>query len=129
MAHYAFIDENNIVTQVIVGRDETEIVAGVTDWESYYAERHEQRCKRTSYNTSGNQHRFGGVPFRGNYAGIGFTYDETLDAFIPPKPFESWLLNEETCLWDAPVPYPTDGLDYEWDEISTAWVLAPQDSE
>lgn len=123
MAHYAFIDDNNIVTQVIVGRDETEIVAGVTDWESYYAERHGQTCLRTSYNTSGNEHKSGGVPFRGNYAGIGFTYDETLDAFIPPQPYASWLLNEDTCLWDAPVPYPTDGQSYNWNEDTLTWDL------
>jgi hypothetical protein len=64
----------------------------------------------------------GGTPFRGNYAGIGFTYDEALDAFIPPKPFESWVLNEDTCLWDAPAPYPTDGAIYVWDEETIAWV-------
>lgn len=123
MAHYAFIDEDNMVTQVIVGRDENDLVEGVTDWESYYSERHGQRCLRTSYNTSGNQHKFGGVPFRGNYAGIGFTYHKTLDAFIPPKPFESWLLNEQTFLWHAPVAYPTDGESYNWNENTLAWDL------
>lgn len=123
MAHYAFIDENNIVTQVIVGRDEYDLVDGVTSWESYYSERHGQRCLRTSYNTFGNQHKSGGVPFRGNYAGIGFTYDEELDAFIPPKPFDSWLLNEQTFLWDAPVPYPTDGANYNWNEETLTWDL------
>ena len=73
MAHYAFLDENNVVVQVIVGRDEDDLVEGVASWEDYYGERHGQTCKRTSYNTAGNQHLLGGVPFRGNYAGIGYT--------------------------------------------------------
>jgi hypothetical protein len=112
MAHYAFLDDNNIITEVIVGRNEDEIVDGVSDWETYYGEIRNQRCLRTSYN--------GNIRF--NYAGIGFAYDEERDAFIPPQPFESWLLNEDTCLWDAPVPYPTDGAAYMWDEDSLAWV-------
>lgn len=112
MAHYAFIDENNIVTEVIVGRHEYETVDGISDWETYYGEFRGQRCVRTSYN--GN--------IRKNYAGIGYTYDDALDAFIPPQPFPSWVLNETTCLWDAPAPYPDDGLDYYWDEDSLSWV-------
>jgi hypothetical protein len=123
MAHYAFIDNNNIVTQVIVGRDETEVVNGISDWEDYYSQQHNQRCLRTSYNTLGGVHLLGGLAFRKNYAGIGFTYDETLDAFIPPKPFESWLLNEDTCLWEAPVPYPQDGEPYNWNEDTLTWDL------
>jgi hypothetical protein len=104
MAHYAILDENNIVVQVIVGKNEGE--DGV-DWEQYYG------GKRTSYH--GN--------IRKNYAGIGFTYDSTRDAFIPPQPFPSWTLNEDTCLWDAPTPMPTDGQRYYWDEDTTSWVV------
>lgn len=111
MAHYAFLDENNIVTEVIVGIDETELIEG-KEPETWYGEFRGQRCVRTSYN--GN--------IRKNYAGIGYTYDEGRDAFIPPKPFDSWLLNEETCRWEAPVPYPTDGVIYQWDEDATDWV-------
>jgi hypothetical protein len=75
---------------------------------------------QTSYNTRGNQHPEG-RPLRGNYAGIGYTYDDQRDAFIPPKPFASWVLNEDTCLWDAPVAMPTDGKIYTWDEETVAW--------
>ena len=121
MAHYAFLDDNNIVTQVIVGRDEDEVVDGIEDWEDYYGTFHGQTCRRTSYNTQGNQHVLGGTPFRGNYAGIGFTYRQDLDAFIPPQPYPSWVLNKETCLWAAPVAYPDDGLMYNWDEVSQSW--------
>jgi len=119
MAHYAFLDNNNIVTEVIVGVDEG--VDGV-DWEQHYGEFRGQTCKRTSYNTHGGVHDYGGTPYRGNYAGIGFTYDDTLDAFIPPQPYESWLLNETTFSWDSPVPYPTDGKAYVWDESSLSWI-------
>jgi len=114
MAHYAILDENNIVVQVIVGKDEGE--DGV-DWEQYYG------GKRTSYNTLGGVHLLGGTPFRKNYAGIGYTYDPTRDAFIPPQPFPSWILNESTCLWNAPTPMPTDGQRYNWDEPTTSWVV------
>ena len=82
---------------------------------------------QTSYNTHGGEHKLGGTPLRKNYAGIGFTYDRTRDAFIPPKPFASWLLNEDTCLWDAPVAYPTDGKGYSWNEETTNWVEIPAD--
>lgn len=124
MAHYAFLDENNIVTQVIVGRDEDEIVDGISDWESHYGELHGVRCVRTSYNTFGGVHKFGGTPFRKNYAGIGFSYDENLDAFIPPKPYASWVLDEESGLWNAPIPYPGDDSTlYQWNEESGEWVL------
>lgn len=112
MAHYAFLDDNNIVTGVIVGRHEYETVDGVSDWEAYYGQQHNQRCVRTSYN--GN--------IRKNYAGIGYTYDEGRDAFIPPQPFPSWTLDEDTCDWVAPVAYPDDGQRYEWDEDTTSWV-------
>lgn len=112
MAHYAFLDDNNIVTEVIVGIDETELIDGL-DPESWYANFRGKPCKRTSYN--GN--------IRKNYAGIGFKYDEQRDAFIPPKPFRSWVLNEETCRWEAPIPYPTDGEEYRWSEFDLDWVL------
>jgi hypothetical protein len=122
MAHYAFLDENNVVTEVIVGRDENDLVEGVTSWEEYYGEFRGQKCVRTSYNTLQGQHVGDGEPFRGNYAGIGFTYDEDLDAFIPPSPFPSWVLNEDTFSWDAPIPYPSDGKKYKWDESAGVWV-------
>lgn len=121
MAHYAFLDENNIVTEVIVGKDEGE--DGI-DWEQHYGEFRGQVCKRTSYNTIGGVHTSGGNPFRKNYAGIGYTYDPQRDAFIPQKPYESWVLNEQTCLWDAPVAMPTDGAMYSWDETTQTWVAA-----
>lgn len=100
MAHYAFIDENNIVTEVIVGRDENEIVDGISDWEVYYGEIRGQVCKRTSYWTRGGKHLNDGTPFRMNYAGIGYTYDAAKDAFIPPKPEEGeWVFDDATCTW------------------------------
>jgi hypothetical protein len=100
MAHYAFLDENNLVTEVIVGRDEDDLAEGVTSWEDYYGAFRGQRCLQTSYNTQAGVHALGGTPFRGNYAGIGFTYDQNLDAFIPPKPSEGeWVLDESTFSW------------------------------
>ena len=120
MAHYAFLDENNIVTEVIVGKNEGE--DGV-DWEAHYEAFRGQPCKRTSYNTQGGVHSGGGTPYRKNYAGIGYTFDAERDAFIPPKPYASWLLNEDTCLWESPVPHPNDGGRYTWDEGTTSWVV------
>ena len=112
MAHYAFLDENNIVTEVIVGIDETELIEGL-DPEIWYGNFRGQVCKRTSYN--GN--------IRKNYAGIGYTYDADRDAFISPKPFNSWILNEETCTWQAPTPRPSgDGM-YQWVEDDLNWQL------
>jgi len=111
MTHYAFLDENNIVTEVIVGIDETELIEG-KDPETWYAEFRGQPCIRTSYNNN----------IRYNYAGIGFTYDEERDAFIPPKPFNSWLLNEETCRWVAPIEMPDDNKNYIWSEETTNWI-------
>ena len=119
MAHYAFLDANNIVTEVIVGKDENE--DGIL-WELHYGAFRNQVCKRTSYNTIGGVHTSGGTPYRKNYAGMGYTYDESRDAFIPPKPFNSWVLNETTCLWDAPTPMPEDGKPYRWDEDTTSWI-------
>jgi hypothetical protein len=112
MAHYAFLDENNVVTEVIVGIDETELIEDL-DPETWYGNFRGQVCKRTSYN--GN--------IRKNYAGIGFTYDEELDAFITPKPFDSWVLDEETAQWKAPIAYPEDGEAYTWDEENLEWKL------
>ena len=120
MAHYAFVDENNIVTEVIVGRDEDDLVEGVTSWEDYYGAFRGQRCLQTSYNTIAGQHLSGGTPFRGNYAGIGFEYREDLDAFIAPQPFDSWVLNEETYSWEAPIPKPNGA--FVWDENLGDWV-------
>ena len=112
MSHFAQV-ENGIVTQVIVAEQDV-IDSGLfgTGW------------VQTSYNTHGGQHPEG-RPLRKNYAGIGYTYDSSRDAFIPPKPFASWVLNESTCLWDAPVPYPTDEKTYNWDELTISWVEVP----
>jgi hypothetical protein len=120
MAHYAVLDENNIVTQVFVGKEEGEMD---WDWELYYG------AKRTSYNTHGGVHSEDGTPFRKNYAGIGYTYDEERDAFIPPQPYPSWTLNDDTCLWECPVEQP-DPIENEdgtvtfhiWDEDNQEWV-------
>lgn len=112
MAHYAFIDENNIVTQVIVGKDENELLEGLTP-EEWYGNFMRQRCIRTSYNNN----------IRKNYAGVGYLYDEENDAFIPPKPFNSWILNMETFRWNSPVPYPEDGNEYNWNEEILNWEL------
>ena len=120
MAHYSFLNENNIVTEVIVGKDEGE---DNTDWEVHYGNFRNQVCKRTSYNTSGGIHSSGGIPYRKNYAGIGYIYDEQRDAFIPQKPYASFILNEDTCLWEPPVPYPTDGEQYTWNEEDLQWSL------
>lgn len=119
MAHYAFLDSNNIVTEVIVGKDENE--DGV-DWEQYYGQFRSQTCKRTSYNTVGGAHSNGGTPLRKNYAGIGYKYDVTRDAFIPPKVFVSWVLDEQTCLWNAPVAVPSSSIPHRWDEASLSWI-------
>jgi hypothetical protein len=117
MAHYAFLNADNIVTEVIVGKDE----GGPVDWESHYGAFRGQLCKRTSYNTVGGVHQFGGVPYRKNYAGVGYSYDSDRDAFIPPKPFDSWILNEDTCLWDPPIPYPEDDGMHTWSEDTQSW--------
>lgn len=122
MAHYAFLDENNIVTEVIVGRDEDEIVDGISDWETAYAQVRGQVCKRTSYNTRGGVHINGGIPYRKNYAGIGMVFDEQRDAFYGLQPFPSWTLNEDSCIWEAPVTYPIDNNIYYWDEATLSWI-------
>ena len=110
MAHYAFIT-NGIVTEVITGIDKTELIEGL-DPETWYGNFRNQLCKRTSYN---NNIRF-------NYAGIGNSYDEVRDAFIAPKPFDSWVLDEATCQWAAPIAYPQNGKKYIWNEQEVNWL-------
>jgi hypothetical protein len=125
MAHYAKLDENNIVTEVNVIDNEVEDAKGVSgtiDW--LLVGWGGSDWKKTSYNTHGNIHIFGGIPLRKNYAGVGFTFDSERDAFIPPQTFSSWVLNEDTCQWDSPVSYPDDSKDYRWDEDTENWVLA-----
>jgi len=128
MAHYAFINSAGLVSQVIVGKDETELVEGVLSWATYYGNRRGELCLETNSDTLGGVHYTDGEPsadqtqaFRFNYAGIGFTYDENRDAFIPPQPFESWVLDEDTCQWVAPIAYPADGV-HVWDEQAGDWV-------
>lgn len=120
MAHYAFLNDNNIVTEVIVGKDETDTSH---DWEQLYGDLREQTCKRTSYNTKRGVHTNGGTPFRGNYAGIGMKYDENLDAFIDVQPYPSWTLVD--YVWQAPVALPDNANPlnmYSWDEDNQQWV-------
>lgn len=139
VAHYALINEKNIVVNVFVGRDENDLAEGISDWEEYYAIPLHY-VKRTSYNTVGGVHYTQdfdeegnpqGDPypsedqskaFRKNFAGIGFTYDAELDAFIPPQPVDSWILDKETCLWQPMLPPPEDGKQYEWDDTIADWV-------
>jgi hypothetical protein len=111
MAHYAYLDENNIVTQVITGRNEDETVDGVSDWETYYGNIRGQVCKRTSFNNN----------IRKQFAGVGYTYSETDDVFIAPQPYESWVLDENHD-WQAPVPYPNGEGMFVWDEANEDWV-------
>ena len=121
MAHFAKLDSNNIVTEVqVVSNDvATNEQAGVDFLNNLYGTR--DVWKQTSYNTHAGQHDLGGTPFRKNYAGLGFTYDSTRDAFIPPKPYSSWTLNETTCRWEAPVAYPDDSQEYTWNEDNQTW--------
>lgn len=128
MAHYAEVNKNNIVINVIVGKDETPDF----NWEEYYTRtmgtENSTRFIRTSYNTSCGKHRAGGIPFRKNYASIGGIYDPVRDAFYREKPFTSWVLNEETCQWEPPIPPPTDFIEngsvkYLWDELTLSWKL------
>jgi hypothetical protein len=119
MAHYALLDKNNVVVQVITGKDESE---GPYDWEVFYTAETRLTAKRTSYNTQAGVHTAGGTPYRKNYAGIGYSYDSVRDAFIPPRPYTSWQLDETSCTWQAPIPMPNDGKRYSWDEATTAWI-------
>jgi len=119
MSHFAQIDDNNIVTQVIVAEQDF-INSGAVGDPSMWIQ--------TSYNTFGGEHRNGGTPLRKNYAGIGYSYDSGRDAFIPPKPYDSWIINEDTCQWEAPTPYPSDGKIYTWNELGMVWeeVVIPE---
>ena len=123
MAHFAKLNNNNIVIDVqsVHNDTATDEAAGITFLNNLYGT--SDTWKQTSYNTKGGVHLLGGTPFRKNYAGIGDTYDQTRDAFIPPKPYSSWTLNETTCLWDAPVAMPDDGKYYIWNEDTTSWDL------
>jgi len=123
MAHFAKLGPQNIVERVeVISNDVAPTEeAGINFLQSLYGQ--EGVWKKTSYNTSGGVHKLGGTPFRKNYAGVGFTYDEDRDAFISPKPFNSWILNETTCDWEAPIAYPTDGQNYKWNETNLTWDL------
>jgi hypothetical protein len=112
MAHYAFLDEKNIVTEVIVGRNEDEVVDGISDWEQYYGSIRGQRCVRTSYNAAT-------TGYRKQYAGIGYKYDEAADQFVAPQPFPSWSLDSNND-WQAPVQKPEG--DFYWDEDQSNWI-------
>jgi hypothetical protein len=126
MAHYAFLGENNIVTEVITGKNENE---GDINWETHYGNFRNQTCKRTSYNTRGGVYYTSdntvaedqSKAFRKNYASIGYSYDADKDAFIPKKPYNSWTLNNTSCLWEAPVTYPDNGKRHIWNETNTTW--------
>lgn len=113
MSHFAQIDENSIVTNVIVAEQDFIDSGAVGDPSKWI---------QTSFNTQGGIHILGGTPLRKNYAGIGFTYDSVRDAFIPPKQYDSWVLNEDSGTYEAPVQMPDDGKMYEWDEATTSWV-------
>lgn len=128
MAHYAFLDENNIVTEVITGVDETELIEGL-DPETWYGNLRNQVCKRASYNTYEGKHTLGGTPFRKNFASIGYYYDKEWDAFRPLRPYPSWKLNYQTFNWEppTPMPEPIEGYDWKWGEINQEWVQVPLD--
>jgi hypothetical protein len=126
MASFAKLNSKNIVEKVISVHNNELLDNGVESEQkgiqfckSLFGQ--DTNWKKTSYNTYGGVHNNGGVPFRKNHAGIGYTYDETRDAFIPPKPFNSWTLNEDTCLWNAPVAKPNDGIIYIWNEQTLLW--------
>ena len=124
MAHYAFLNDNNIVTEVITGVDEDQkddLPEGFDSWEDWYADFRGQTCKRTSYNTIANEHTGEGTAYRGNYAGIGYTYDSENDVFYAPKPYSKWVLNENTWTWEAPEESPDDGKEYIWNDNKGEW--------
>ena len=123
MAHFAKLGTGNKIIRVAVVHNDTAPTEqdGIDFLNTLYNTR--DVWKQTSYNTSGGVHQLGGTPFRKNYAGVGYTYDEARDAFIPPKPYEFWILNETTCRWEAPVVYPTDGQRYDWNETNQNWDL------
>jgi len=111
MGHFAKVVDSKVVSVIVAEPEffDTFVDSSPGQW------------IQTSYNTHGNVHKNGGTPLRKNYAGVGYTYDAVRDAFIAPSPFASWLLNDDTCLWEAPVAMPTDGKAYEWDEATTSW--------
>ena len=123
MAHFAKLNSENIVEKVLVVSNEvaTNEQAGVNFLNNLL--KTSDTWKQTSYNTVGGVHKLGGTPFRKNYAGVGYKYDESRDAFISPKPYNSWTLNETSCSWEAPTPYPNDGNLYIWDEENLRWNL------
>ena len=123
MAHFAKLGVGNIIIEVAVVSNDIAITeqAGIDFLNNLYGSR--DVWKQTSYNTNGGVHKLGGTPLRKNYAGVGYTYDQIKDAFIAPKPYASWLLDETTCLWEAPTTYPTDGEVYTWNETTTSWDL------
>lgn len=125
MGHYALLNIKNEVIRVITGVDEGSEGRTIEQIEESYRSFTKLKCKKTSYNTQGGVHLLGGTPFRKNYAGEGYLYDEDRDAFIPPKPkgLDSWVVNEDSCLWEAPIPYPDDGQDYIWNEETQSWDL------
>ena len=123
MAHFAKLGIGSKVERIeVVSNDvATTEQAGVDFLNNLY--KTNDVWKQTSYNTIGGVHVLGGTPFRKNYAGVGFKYDQTKDAFIPPKPFQSWILNETSCLWESPVAKPDDGQSYDWNETNQTWDL------
>lgn len=126
MAHWAELDENNIVIRVLV--TDNNDPAGDEGYK-WLIDNLGGTWVQTSYNTIAGEHKLGGTPLRKNYAGVGFTYDEKLDAFIPPKPFESWVLDEETCLWQSPIAKPEDGKRYQWNESIVNWELVETEEQ
>jgi hypothetical protein len=136
MAHYALINKDNVVVQVITGVDEniiqtdldgTQVGGSSEAWEQFYASRpwfEGLTCKRTSYNTINGVHSKGETPFRGNFAGVGYKYDDDFNVFIPPQPYPSWKLNYTTFLWEPPIPRPTgaDSYNSKWSEINQEWI-------
>lgn len=122
MANYALLNEDNLVVNIITGRNEDEIIDGISDWEAYYGEFHNMTCVRTSRNTWLNKHAEGGTPFRKNYARIGYKYDG-VGFFDPEKPHASWTFNEDTYAWEAPIPQPENTIDsfWVWNETDQQW--------
>ena len=127
MAHFAKLDQNNIVVTINVVHNSELLIDGAENEQkginflnTFFNT--SDNWKQTSYNTQGGVHKLGGTPFRKNYAGIGYTYNEDKDAFIPPQPYSSWTLNNDTCQWEAPVAYPDDDKEYQWNEETTNWV-------
>jgi len=113
MAHYAKVDQGKVI----------KVIVAESDFFNNFVDSSPGEWIETSYNTYGGQHKTGGTPLRKNYAGVGYTHDRERDAFIPPKPFESWVLNENTCQWEAPTSMPNDNKEYRWNESTTSWVV------